>query len=123
MAAPWPVERHWRSGSAASRVRHSPPIASSPTPTSRNETKAELPLPAYSTSPPVPALRAKTAHPSMFPAEEDQLTASQQQQHYHHQEQPDRQDSEEIIEEIEHVFDEIDIQSFDDESPGVHHSR
>lgn len=121
MAAPWPVERHWRSGSAASRVRHSPPIVSSPT--SRNETKAELPLPAYSTSPPVPALRAKTAHPSMFPAEEDQLTASQQQQHYHHQEQPDRQDSEEIIEEIEHVFDEIDIQSFDDESPDVHHSR
>lgn len=122
MAAPWPVERHWRSGSAASRVRHSPPIAS-PTPTSRNETKAELPLLAYSTSPPVPALRAKTAHPSMSSAEEDQLTASQQQQHYHHQEQPDRQDSEEIIEEIEHVFDEIDIQSFDDESPGVHHNR
>lgn len=49
--------------------------------------------------------------------------------HYHHRQQqqqkqqPDREDSEEIIEEIEHVFDDIDIQSFDDESPDIQDNR
>ena len=48
--------------------------------------------------------------------------------HYHRRQQqqkqqPDREDSEEIIEEIEHVFDDIDIQSFDDESPDIQDNR
>lgn len=59
---------------------------------------------AASTSPPVPALRAKTAHPSM--SIEHELIAGHR-----------LYDSGEIIEEIEHIFDEmIDIESLDDES-------
>ena len=78
MAAPWTVERNWRS---ASRVRHSPP----PQPTQQ---------PAASSSPPVPALRAKTAHPSL------ELRSSQ-----------DEDNDDDIIEEIENIFDDFDLQS------------
>ena len=129
MAAPWPVERHWRNGSsqsAASRVRHSPPqtaVITSSSLTSRNDVEQ---FPVASTSPPVPALRAKTAHPSM--SIDDSTNQLIDSHHYHRRQQqqkqqPDREDSEEIIEEIEHVFDDIDIQSFDDESPDIQDNR
>lgn len=105
MAAPWPVEQHWRSSQSANRVRHSPPTSIERA-HKISEPSVNYSAPA-STSPPVPALRAKTAHPSM--SIEHQLISGRR--HY------DSQDSGEIIEEIEHIFDEmIDIESLDDES-------
>ncbi|XP_057368819.1 uncharacterized protein LOC130689896 isoform X2 [Daphnia carinata] len=105
MAAPWPVEQHWRSSQSANRVRHSPPTSIERA-NKISEPSVNYSAPA-STSPPVPALRAKTAHPSM--SIEHQLISGRR--HY------DSQDSGEIIEEIEHIFDEmIDIESLDDES-------
>jgi hypothetical protein len=77
-------------------------------------------FPSASTSPPVPTLRAKSARPSMSM---DDSTHQLIPSGYHHQpDSQNKEDEEEIIEEIQHVFDEIDIQSFDDESPVVHHS-
>ncbi len=85
MAAPWSVERHWRSA----RVRHSPPPVVPP---------QQPPHPPA--SPPVPALRAKTAHPSMS----IELR------------QNDDDEQDEIIEEIEHIFDDFDLETTSDAS-------
>lgn len=80
MAAPWTVERHWRSA----KVRHSPP-------------PEDIQHPP---SPPVPALRAKTAHPSVPIQLRSPCKQERQQQ----------QEDDEIIEEIETIiFEDDDI--------------
>ena len=96
MAAPWTSERQWRSA----RVRHSPP------PSDHNKSSVHhLPPP---NSPPVPALRAKTAHPSMS-VDLQRETA-------------DGDDNDEIIEDIQDVFDQLDIDD-DDDIPSAKYIR